>query len=230
MKKPSPRFWDRAADRYSRQPVADQATYEKKLEATRKYFKPDMRVLELGCGTGSTAIAHAPYVKHIHAVDFSSNMIEIARRKAAAAGIANVTFEVSSIEQLDAPDQAYDAVLALNVLHLVDDLDAALAKIRKMLKPGGFMADSTVCIGEKMPWFKLIVPLGRAVRLMPLVRVFNVKQFEDQLGRAGFVIDYRYQPDNRMSVFHISRKPGRKRPPRPKSADSTQPEPAATKA
>ncbi len=52
-----------------------------------------MEVLEFGCGTGTTAITHAPYVKHIRAIDISSNMIEIAQRKADAKNIKNVTFE-----------------------------------------------------------------------------------------------------------------------------------------
>ena len=79
---PTPaKFWDRVAERYSRQPIADEAAYQKKLEVTRQYFKPDMEVLELGCGTGSTAIKHAPFVRHIRAVDISSKMIEIAEER-----------------------------------------------------------------------------------------------------------------------------------------------------
>lgn len=83
-------FWEKRADKYSRQPVADEASYQRKLEVTRKYFRPDMEVLEIGCGTGSTAISHAPYVKHIRATDFSSRMIEIAKEKARAACIRDM--------------------------------------------------------------------------------------------------------------------------------------------
>ena len=54
------RFWDRVAEGYAKKPVADEAAYQKKLQVTRDYFRPDMEVLEFGCGTGSTAIAHAP--------------------------------------------------------------------------------------------------------------------------------------------------------------------------
>lgn len=66
--KESGRFWNRTAASYSRMPIADQASYEKKLEITRTYLRPDMDLLEIGCGTGSTAIEHAPQVKHIHEV------------------------------------------------------------------------------------------------------------------------------------------------------------------
>jgi ubiquinone/menaquinone biosynthesis C-methylase UbiE len=57
-------FWNKIAEKYSQQPIADEAAYQKKLAVTRDYFRPDMEVLEIGCGTGSTAILHrvvAPY-------------------------------------------------------------------------------------------------------------------------------------------------------------------------
>ena len=79
----SAKFWDKIAERYSKQPIADEAAYQKKLKVTQEYFQPDLEVLEFGCGTGSTAIIHAPYVKHIRAIDISSNMIDIAQDKAA---------------------------------------------------------------------------------------------------------------------------------------------------
>ncbi|MEM8605196.1 MAG: methyltransferase domain-containing protein, partial [Cyanobacteria bacterium P01_H01_bin.121] len=99
----SAQFWDKIAEKYSKQPIADEAAYQKKLQVTREYFQPSMNVLEIGCGTGSTAIAHAPYVQHIHAIDFSSNMIEIAQAKAAAQNIQNVTFGQASIDELSVP-------------------------------------------------------------------------------------------------------------------------------
>ncbi|MDH3441394.1 MAG: class I SAM-dependent methyltransferase, partial [Gammaproteobacteria bacterium] len=117
----SARFWDKIAPRYSRKPVSDEAAYQKKLEVTREYLRPDMDVLEFGCGTGSTAIAHAPYVKHILATDISPKMIEIARDKAAADEVENVTFRVATIEDLDASDSAFDAALGLSILHLLED-------------------------------------------------------------------------------------------------------------
>ena len=89
------KFWDKIAEGYAKQPVADEAAYQKKVQVTREYFQPEMEVLEFGCGTGSTAIAHAPYVKHILAIDISAKMLEIARVKAAAANVGNITFERS---------------------------------------------------------------------------------------------------------------------------------------
>lgn len=98
----STRFWDRIAERYSTQPVADEATYQKKLQITREYFRPDTAVLEFGCGTGSTAIVHAPHVKHIQAIDLSSKMIEIAQARADADNVENVTFAQSTVDGIPA--------------------------------------------------------------------------------------------------------------------------------
>ena len=85
----SEKFWDRIARRYSKQSIGDEESYQKKLEVTRQFLRPDMEILEFGCGTGSTAISHAPYVKHIRAIDISSKMIEIARDKMDAGDVKN---------------------------------------------------------------------------------------------------------------------------------------------
>ena len=209
----SAKFWNNVAEGYAKQPIADEAAYQKKLQVTREYFHPNMNVLEFGCGTGSTAIAHAPYVQHIHAIDFSSNMIEIAQGKADAQNIQNVTFEQASIDELSVPDRTYDAVLGLNVLHLLENKEAVIAKIYNMLQPGGCFITSTVCLGDTMAWFQLIAPMGKFLGLFPLVKVFTVKDLEKSLTDAGFAIDTQWQAGDYKSpignakiVFIVAKK------------------------
>jgi ubiquinone/menaquinone biosynthesis C-methylase UbiE len=199
-------FWNKLADKYSRRPVADEAAYQKKLEVTRKYFQPGMEMLEIGCGTGSAAIAHAPFVGHIRATDLSTRMVEIAKDKAKAAGIDNVTFETLSVDALDVPDASIDAVMAHNILHLLEDKERAIADIHNMLKPGGVFVTSTACIGDMMLLLRLIVPVGRFLRLFPLVKVFSAAELKDSLENAGFEIDYEWQPKKRAAAFIICRK------------------------
>ena len=200
------KFWNKLADKYSRRPISDEATYEKKLEITRQYFEPDMNVLEIGCGTGTTAIAHAPYVKHILATDLAPRMIEIAKDKAKEAGIDNVTFEASSVDALDVPDASIDAVMAHNLLHLLEDRDAAIADIHRMLRPGGVFVSSTACIGDLTPLLRLIVPLGRFLRLFPLVKIFSATDLKRSLDNAGFDVDHEWQPKKNAAIFIIGRK------------------------
>ncbi len=175
----SAKFWDKIAERYSQQPIADEAAYQKKLQVTRDYFQPDMEVLEFGCGTGSTVISHAPFVKHIHALDISSKMIEIAQGKADANNVENVTFERSTIDEFNVSDQSLDAVLGLSILHLLDNKEEVIAKVHKMLKPGGIFITSTVCLGDTMMRFLgSVVPIGKFFGLMPLVKVFTAKDLQ----------------------------------------------------
>lgn len=199
-------FWDKVAERYSKKPVADEAAYQEKLRVTRDYFRPDMEVLEIGCGTGSTAIAHAPFVKHIRATDISPKMIRIAKDKAAAAKIDNIAFEVSSVDDIEVADQSLDVVLALSLLHLLEDRDEAIANVYDMLKQDGVFVTSTVCLGDTMKFMKLLAPIGKFLGLMPLLKVFTVQELAESLTRAGFAIDYQWQPEKSVAVFIVARK------------------------
>lgn len=205
---PDSRFYDRIAERYAKKPIADEAAYQQKLRITRQYLRSDMTVLEFGCGTGSTAIAQAPFAKHILAIDFSAAMIDIARRKAAAADVKNVTFEQADIDDFQAPDQSFDAVMGHSVLHLLDDRDATIAKVHRLLKPGGVFVSSTTCVGDTLKIFKLIGPIGRRLGLLPLLRVFTTKDLTDSLTAAGFDIDHQWQPARGKAVFIVARKAG----------------------
>ncbi|MEQ9125328.1 MAG: class I SAM-dependent methyltransferase, partial [Alphaproteobacteria bacterium] len=194
VKDSSARYWNRTARRYARRPVADVAAYERKLEFTRACLGPDMDALEFGCGTGSTAIAIAADVKRILAIDVSAEMIRIAREKAAAAETPNVAFETGAFARFEAPDGAFDAVLGLNVLHLLDDWPAAIAKAYRLLKPGGVFVTSTACLADDMNWLRWIVPAGKALGLLPRVVFFSEATLLNTMKGAGFEIERSWKP------------------------------------
>jgi ubiquinone/menaquinone biosynthesis C-methylase UbiE len=200
------RFWDKHAEKYALRPVAGQEAYEKKLEITRSYFRHDSEVLEMGCGTGSTALVHAPYVRHILATDISPAMINIARGKAEAEQIDNVTFETQAVVGHDTQESFYDVIMAHNLLHLLEDPEAAVVAAYRGLKPGGVFVTSTACIGD-MPWyFRLIAPVGHFLRLFPLINVFTQTQLKQNLIEAGFEIDHEWLPKKNAAVFIIAMK------------------------
>ena len=106
-----------------------------------------------------------------------------------------------TIEELEVEDYSYDAVLGLNILHLLENKEEVIAKVYKMLKPGGIFVTSTVCLEDTMKWFKIIAPIGKFFGLMPLVKVFTTKELLDSLIDTGLVIDYHWQPSNSQGVF-----------------------------
>ncbi len=206
MQQTSPRFWNWIAPRYARRPIADEDAYRHKLEVTQSYMRPDMHVLEFGCGTGGTALAHAPHVDRYVATDFSPEMINIARGKAAQAQAPNLSFDVNSIEEMEVPERPFDMILAMSILHLLPDRAGVIAKVHRMLAPGGLFVSSTACLGG-MPWpLRAIVSTGSALRVFPHVEVFTKATLVEELERAGFGVEYDWHPGRDKAAFLVMRK------------------------
>ncbi len=203
----SAKFWDAAAEKYAARPVADEEVYQRKLEITRNYFTPDSTVLEFGCGTGSTAIAHAPFVKSILATDISGEMIAIATAKATEAGLQNVTFQQSTLEDLSATDGSFDAVLGLNILHLLPNWEDAIARSYALLKPGGVFVTSTGCLGDGISMFRFIIPIMRLIGKAPFVAYLSKDDVRGAMTQAGFTIEHDWLPEKSNTLFLVAKKP-----------------------
>ncbi len=186
---PSASFWDRIADRYARRPVADEAAYQAKIAETRSRLFPEAEVLEFGCGTGATAALHAPHVRRYVAADVAPRMIEIARER--GEGIAGLEFRVTDFAGLEAEAASFDAILGLNVLHLMPDWEAAVAKAARLLKPGGVFVTSTACLAERLWWLRPVAWAGRAMGKLPEVRFFPETALHAAMEREGFEIEFR---------------------------------------
>ncbi len=200
-------FWDRHARGYAKRPVADEAAYRHKLEVTQRYLRPDMEVLEIGCGTGTTALIQAPFVKHLRATDISAKMIAIAEERKRDQGVSNVTFEQAAVEDIAAGPGGYDMVMAHSLLHLVDDRRALIARIYGWLKPGGLFVASTACLGGLVPVLRVVIPAGHALGLLPKVGFFTPDQLIADMTSAGFELEERWQPAPKQALFTIARKP-----------------------
>lgn len=202
----SSEFWNKVAVRYNKQPIADTESYSKKLETTQALMQPEMKVLEFGCGTGSTAIEHAPHVSQIEATDFSAEMIAIAREKAKDANIENISFSQSSVEEFKAEDGSFDMVLALNLIHLLPDRSAALSKIHSLLKPGGYFISSTVCLSDRLWFLKPVIPIMQWVGKAPFVSFLTTKTVLSEISAAGFQVEEQWTHGRASSLFLVVKK------------------------
>ncbi|WP_439862299.1 class I SAM-dependent methyltransferase [Pseudomonas sp. MBLB4136] len=133
----------------------------------------------------------------------------IAQEKAAERAIGTITSSKATLNKLAVPAQSLDAVLGLNILHLLDDWDEAIGRVEQMLKPGGVFISSTMCLGDslKLKAMKCLVSMGAWLGLLPSLSAFSQQQLLDSLTRAGFSIERHWQPGKKnRAVFIVARK------------------------
>lgn len=204
----SVQFWDRIAEKYARSPVGDPAAYDYTLERVRSYLGPEDRVLELGCGTGTTALRLRDAVACYTATDIAPTMISIAQRKKEEAGENNLRFVVSDVA--DAPQEAFDAVMGFNLFHLVGDLDSALGQVHSRIRPAGLFISKTPCLKDSKSVFlrlmmRVMIPVMQLFGKAPsVVHFMSIADWQARIEAAGFEIvetgNYPANPPNRFLV------------------------------
>jgi ubiquinone/menaquinone biosynthesis C-methylase UbiE len=182
------RFWDRTSRKYAKAAIADQDGYERTLGRTRALLGAGDRVLELGCGTGTTALRLAGAVQSYLATDFSAEMIAIAEAKRAAAPIPELAFRTATAEALAVESGPFNAILGFNYLHLVRDLPGTLRRIHSLLAADGLFISKTPCVGDMNPLIRLVLPAMRAIGKAPYAGVFRTPELSRAISFAGFDI------------------------------------------
>ncbi|WP_254443986.1 class I SAM-dependent methyltransferase [Ruegeria sp. HKCCA4008] len=188
-------FWSKISRKYAADPIRNMEGYLKTLERTKSHLKAEDNVLEIGCGTGSTALLLAPNVAHVTATDLAPGMIEIADEKLDKEGLENVTFKVADVLEHSLDEGSYDAVLAHNLLHLLPDLDQALEHIAALTKPGGLFISKTVCAPESGGFkfamiSRIAIPIMQAFGKAPFVNFVSGSVLTRKIASAGFDVLY----------------------------------------
>jgi ubiquinone/menaquinone biosynthesis C-methylase UbiE len=139
------RYWEERAETFD-----DDVSYivgEDLSDDIKKWlqnqFTPTDAVLELGCGTGTFSEAVAPVVKDLIVTDMSEPMLQQARAKLGEHG--NVRFQKEDAYKTTFDDSSFDAVLMVNLLHIVFEPASILEECSRVVKDGGriVVADAT---------------------------------------------------------------------------------------
>lgn len=186
-------FWDKIAPKYAQDAIKDMAAYEYTLERTKSYLKPKDHVLEIGCGTGSTALLLSPHVRDYVGTDISSGMVDIARAKAKADAVQNLHFEVAAAQDATKVDGVFDVVLGFNIFHLTESTEHCIADIHRILPVGGHFISKTPCLwdrafGLKRYPIRAILPLMQLIGKAPPVQFMTQIELEGMITSAGFAI------------------------------------------
>lgn len=206
-------FWSKIARKYAANPISNMEGYLNTLERTKSHLALTDNALEIGCGTGSTALLLAPYVAHMTATDLAPGMIEIANEKRVEENTENVTFKTAEISELKVEDGPYDAVLAHNLLHLIPDLDAALAHIATLVVRDGVFISKTVCEPHDGGGWKfkltrsIALPIAQVFGKAPFVNFLKAQEVDAKIEAAGFkIIETADQAGFALSRYVVARK------------------------
>jgi 2-polyprenyl-3-methyl-5-hydroxy-6-metoxy-1,4-benzoquinol methylase len=144
------KFWDMVANSLDKTEKRLEPIYLKLIENTKNHLHVSDIVMDYGCGTGTISVEIADKVKKIHAIDISSKMLEIAKRKAVERKIENLDFIQATLFDERFTRESYDVILAFGILHLLENNQLIIQRITELLKPGGLFISSTPCLAEKM--------------------------------------------------------------------------------
>lgn len=199
-------FWDKTARKYAASKIADMGGYEETLARTRSFLRADDHLLEIGCGTGSTALLLAPSVQRMTATDISSEMLAIAEEKRRKTNLTNLAF-VQTEATKPIAGAPFDAACAFSILHLLDDLDAGLRHLHSLIKPGGVLITKTACLRDMNFAIPALVKVMQWFGKAPHVLIFNAAQLEAAFAKAGFeVIEAGYHGKTRSTRFVVARR------------------------
>jgi len=100
----------------------------------------DWHVLDIGTGTGHTALALAPHVRKVLGLDLTEGMLVEARKLADAQDAVNVSFQVADVHHLSRTlDGSFDLVTCRRAAHHFSDINRALNEMARTLRPGGML-------------------------------------------------------------------------------------------
>jgi SAM-dependent methyltransferase len=159
--------WNRAATGWRRwSELIDQAASEISERLVELAgVEPGSRVLDVAAGYGEpslTAARAAGAEGAVLATDISAEMIAFGRERAAATGLRNIEFVQSDAASLDFPAASFDAALSRWGIIFEPDAEAAAARIRSFLEPGGRMAISSWGSPDRVPF--LAIPMRTAMQ------------------------------------------------------------------
>jgi ubiquinone/menaquinone biosynthesis C-methylase UbiE len=109
----------------------------------RLQLQPGDRVLDVCCGSGASAIPAAIKVGStgsVLGVDLAESLLDLARQKSHQQGLVNIEFRGGDFTSLDLPSESFDAIVCVFGIFFIPDMEAAVAELWRMLRPGGKLA------------------------------------------------------------------------------------------
>ena len=176
-------YWDRQASSYGRSMWFLGGPLPRMVALAAEGARGAERGLEVAAGTGLVSSALAEVTTELVATDYAEAMLAQLSARMKAEGRTNVRVEQADVYALRYEAASFDVVVAANVLHLLPDLDAALAALRRVMKPGARLIAPTYLHAETAR-ARLA---SRVMRIagFPGQRRFTARSLREALERSG---------------------------------------------
>lgn len=148
---------------------------------------PTMRVLDVACGAGHTAVKVAPHVASVVATDLAPEMIERTLDLARNRRVTNLTGSVMDVEALDWPDGRFDGVTCRIAPHHFTDIRKALAEIARVMVPGGRFVVEDSAVPDDPSLANFLNDIER-LRDPTHLRSFREVDWRSMLSDAGLIV------------------------------------------
>ncbi len=179
--KDSKKFWNKQAKNFNSNSNQE---IDQLILKSKKYLNINDVVLDFACGTGDSTFGIAKIAKEVHGIDFSEEMIRIARRK--GEDLTNIHFVATTIEDKRYVEGSFDVIIAFNIFHLLEEFDEVMMRIYGLLKPNGLLISNTDCLGEKKNLMTLTINVMSKFGVFPSVKSFNCIELEEKICSVGF--------------------------------------------
>ncbi|PKQ37812.1 MAG: SAM-dependent methyltransferase [Actinobacteria bacterium HGW-Actinobacteria-1] len=191
------------ADEYVRSVAhAAGADLEKLVELTRA--QPQWVALDVATGGGHTAIAVAPLVAGMVALDLTPEMLDAARGLAAERGVAGIEFVLGDAEALPFPDASFDLVTCRIAAHHFPNVQRFVDEVARVLRPGGRFVLQDQCVPENAA-SATFVNMFERLRDPSHNRALSAEAWIEVVGRAGLGVDEVARFEKRMVLEEWTR-------------------------
>lgn len=184
MSTPEQHYWERNAQRYDRATLMLNRRFSEMAGAVADAVQTEGTVLEIAAGTGLVTAEAAPGVERYIATDRTEEMLTILRGRLGE--LPNLEVRVADALDLKLDDESVDVVIMANLLHLLPDPTAALAEVRRVLRPQGRLLAPTFCHGQHA--LANVASRVLAVTGFPVVTRFRDGALDALIAGSGFVI------------------------------------------
>ncbi len=195
-------YWNNDAADYDNRAKKSHKAYQNIINLIKKEVTNEMNILDIGTGTGEIPINIFSNVKSIEAIDYSPEMIQIAKNKSEKRGIKNITFLVQDSNNLNYKDNSFDAIIIINLLHITPKPGNVINEAKRLIKKDGKIIIATFLHNENIK--SRFISYIMKKKGHPIVTKFNSNTIYEFVERCSLKIISKENIKNIMPLLYIT--------------------------